>query len=216
MEQRCTHVMGDILGGTPRRCKRSADIGKSVCWQHSTERSSPKTPPKSPKTLKRTSRGSPTSPLPRSPARTPGRSPNRADYVTPGRKKKLHENPRVSFNKKITVRKIPQRDKSVKGGIAWAKEVSDLQAICAADVMGTYGIWDSKQLNQTKDLNDSERVLIRSCLDVMEGLPVKNSEVKLIHQFSNEMEERKNTYRKKRITAYSQEAEKKRREKKKN
>lgn len=139
----CSYVIPDLLGGSPRRCRRDAQQGCQRCWQHQTENSPVK---HSPKTVK-----------------TPKKSPKKA---TP---KKSPKSKKVLFAEKTRIRKIPPRDKRVPGGIAWAEPVTDLQAECISSVMGTYGIWDREDLEKAKNLSPDERRLITTCIRILEG-----------------------------------------------
>lgn len=163
---RCSHTVGDVLGGSPRRCKREAQEGASFCWQHATSGAtsgaksgtvSPKTSPKKIKTP---------------PKRTPKKK------HVPG------ETRHVNFAPKIQVRKISPRNKNVRGGIAWAEPVSDLQAECVGSVMDVYGIWDREDLAKATGLSAVDKRLVTTCLRIMEGEVPPPPYIKELREFS--------------------------------
>jgi hypothetical protein len=57
--KRCVHSVSDILGGSPRRCKRDAQKGNTLCWQHLESHKSPKTSPKTVKTPQKSPKSAP-------------------------------------------------------------------------------------------------------------------------------------------------------------
>lgn len=174
MSARCSYIMGDILGGTPRRCKREVKTGK-MCWQHSSE-------------ARGEARGGATAKQrQKSPEQTPVKkfSPK----VSPPKRT-------VTFAPTKTIKKISPRDKTKKGGIAWAEPITDLQSECISSVIDVFGIWDREDLEKKgKNLTEQERRMVTTCIRIMEGempsSPYKNEVIK----FSNMKERRKDTYR---------------------
>jgi hypothetical protein len=181
---RCSHSVEDILGGSPRRCKRESQEGTNFCWQHATSGAKSGTRSASPKTSPKTIKSPP--------------------IRTPKKKRVPGETRHVNFAPKIQVRKISPRNKKVKGGIAWAEPVSDLQAECVSSVMDVYGIWDREDLAKATGLNSTDKRLINTCLRIMEGDMPSSPYRKELREFSSFRERERDEYRQRRIARESQ------------
>ena len=176
--EKCSHVIPDLLGGSPRKCKRDALSGLQHCWQHATSGATPKsTPVTSPRSAPRLA-------TPKTPRkRTPKKSPSK--------QRKVH------FSEKTRIRKIPPRNKHVKGGIAWAEPVTEMQAECISSVMGAYGIWDREDLEKAKHLSPNERRLITTCIRILEGDTPSSPYQREVLAFSSYKDREADTYRQK-------------------
>jgi len=170
--ERCSYQV--YKNGKTVQCKRHVEEGKSVCWQHAEMEK--RSPSKSPK------KSSPTKSSPRTPKKSP-KSPTKS----PVKK-------RVKFGSP-EYRSIPARDPNVKGGIAWAEKVSDLQAECIASVMDVYGVWDRESFGKRKDLKNNEVKLIDTCLKILDGEKVSKGERDMVRDFSENREDRRDEYR---------------------
>lgn len=174
--KRCSHTITDLLGGSPRRCKRDAQPGDTgLCWQHSTSGATKRTTPKtSPKTVK-----------------TPPKSPR-----TPKKKHAAREEKRVHFSNTVGIKKIPPRNKKVKGGIAWAEPVSQLQAECISSVMDVYSIWDREDFEKAQQsLTETDKRLVKTCLRIMEGDEPSSPYKRELLAFSSNRERKRDAYR---------------------
>lgn len=176
---RCSHSIGDLLGGSPRRCKRESQTGTNFCWQHATTGATTgaTTPKTSPKTVK-----------------TPLKKGTPKKKHAPRAEKKVH------FNERVQVAKISPRNKKIKGGIAWAEPVTDLQADCVSSVMDVYGIWDREDLQKAKGLDSTDKRLITTCLRIMEGDMPSSPYRKEVQEFSYNREQQRDVYRRLRIS----------------
>lgn len=142
----------------------------------------------------------PRSPVPKSrriydsPSPTSRRSPKSPSKQ---RMRSIGVPPKVKFSPTKAVAKIPTRDKSVKGGIAWAQPVTDLQADCISSVMEVYGIWDREDLEiKGKRLSEDEKRLVTSCVRIMEGDVPSSPYRREIQHFSASRERHRDRYRK--------------------
>ena len=173
---RCSHTISDLLGGSPRRCKRESQPGTEFCWQHATSGATSGAKSPSPKT-------------------SPKRVKTPPKKGTPKKKHAPKAEKKVRFAEKVQVRTISPRNKKIKGGIAWAQPVTDLQAECVSSVMDVYGIWDREDLEKAKGLNSTDKRLITTCLRIMEGDMPSSPYRREMQAFSENREQKRDVYR---------------------
>ena len=110
--------------------------------------------------------------------------------------KKSPSKKKVVFSDAVTTKKIPPRNPNVKGGVAWAKPVTDLQAECVSSVIDAYGIWDEEDfVERGKMLNGDERKLVGGCIKIMNGENVGDDDIRKILKFSADRESRRDVFR---------------------
>jgi len=103
---------------------------------------------------------------------------------------------KVFFSNSVTTKKIPPRNPNVKGGVAWARPITDLQAECVSSVIDAYGIWDEEDFaDRGRMLNGDERKLVGSCIKIMNGENVGDDDIRKILKFSADRESRRDVFR---------------------
>ena len=172
-----------------KRCKRKCSSNLSFCWQHS-QKSTPKMSPKS--TPKMSPKKSPKKSLKSPKTQT---SPNR--YIS-----LKTETPRnVSFAESPQIKYIPPRNSDTFRGIAWAEEVTDLQAICVSSVLDFYNTWD-RDTFENEIYSPKARKLVNACLSVMENRKITAEEETQIIKFAQRRERKRDEYRRERIRGF--------------
>lgn len=110
--------------------------------------------------------------------------------------KKSPSKKKVVFSDLVKTKKIPPRNPNEKGGVAWARPITDLQAECVSSVIDVYGIWDEEDLVlKGRNLNRDERNLVGSCIKIMNGESVAEGDIRKILKFSEDREQRRDVFR---------------------